>query len=216
MRAGLSQRGLAQRAGTAQSVVARIENGTTSPSWQTLTGLLGAAGFELRASLARRAPVASPPPLDPERLIAMLARHEVRYVLIGAMAAQLHGSPRAAQVAAITPSREAANVRRLVKALRELDARPYPEWTAAGPPFDRDTRVLAARRQPAGRAGLWSLATSAGRLNVAFEPNGTKGYLDLLGDAVSLEFCGVRLDVASREHLARLKRAADKVSHGAS
>jgi len=34
-RAGLSQRALARRARTAQSVVACIENGTASPSWQT-------------------------------------------------------------------------------------------------------------------------------------------------------------------------------------
>ena len=50
-RAGLTQRTLAERAGTAQSVVARIENGQTSPSTNTLLRLLEAAGFELRAEL---------------------------------------------------------------------------------------------------------------------------------------------------------------------
>ncbi len=47
---GLSQRDLAQRAGTAQSVVARIENGTSSPTLDTVARLLRAAGFgyELR------------------------------------------------------------------------------------------------------------------------------------------------------------------------
>ena len=33
-------------------------------------------------------------PLDPERLITTLARHEVKYVLIGAVAARLQGFPR--------------------------------------------------------------------------------------------------------------------------
>jgi transcriptional regulator with XRE-family HTH domain len=51
--AGLSQRGLARKARTAQSVVARIELGETMPSWETLTGLLKSAGFELRAELQR-------------------------------------------------------------------------------------------------------------------------------------------------------------------
>ncbi len=50
-RAGLSQRALAQRAGTAQSVVARIELGATSPTTDTLRRLLDAAGFELGMSL---------------------------------------------------------------------------------------------------------------------------------------------------------------------
>jgi len=51
----VTQRELAQRAATAQSVVARIEGGTTSPTWDTLSRLLEAAGFELRVTL-RAAP----------------------------------------------------------------------------------------------------------------------------------------------------------------
>jgi hypothetical protein len=37
-------------------------------------------------------PAASrPAPLDPERIITTLAQHGVRFVLIGALAARLHG-----------------------------------------------------------------------------------------------------------------------------
>lgn len=50
-RAGLSQRELARRSGTAQSVVARIELGLSSPTWETVERLLDAAGFSIRASL---------------------------------------------------------------------------------------------------------------------------------------------------------------------
>jgi len=50
-RAGLSQRALARRAGTAQSVIARIERGQTSPTWETLERLLAAAGVALRPEL---------------------------------------------------------------------------------------------------------------------------------------------------------------------
>ena len=50
-RAGLTQRALAKRARTAQSVVARIELGQTRPSLATLERLVGAAGFELGVSL---------------------------------------------------------------------------------------------------------------------------------------------------------------------
>ena len=52
-RAGMSQRQLARKARTAQSVVARIELGETSPSWSTLARLLKAAGFSLSAGLRR-------------------------------------------------------------------------------------------------------------------------------------------------------------------
>jgi transcriptional regulator with XRE-family HTH domain len=50
-RSGLTQRQLAARSKTAQSVVARIESGATSPSWETLSRLLEAAGFALEADV---------------------------------------------------------------------------------------------------------------------------------------------------------------------
>jgi transcriptional regulator with XRE-family HTH domain len=53
-RANLSQRQLAQRARTAQSVVARIELGRTQPTTDTLERLVNAAGFELAVSLRPR------------------------------------------------------------------------------------------------------------------------------------------------------------------
>jgi transcriptional regulator with XRE-family HTH domain len=52
-RAGLTQRQLARKARTAQSVVARIELGQTSPSWTTLVRLLKAAGHALVPTLKR-------------------------------------------------------------------------------------------------------------------------------------------------------------------
>jgi transcriptional regulator with XRE-family HTH domain len=42
--AGLSQRALAQRAGTSQPAVARYERGVATPSWETLQRLAKACG----------------------------------------------------------------------------------------------------------------------------------------------------------------------------
>jgi transcriptional regulator with XRE-family HTH domain len=70
-RAGLSQRQLARRAGTAQSVVARVENGQTSPTWDTLTRLLAAAGFELGATLEIRAVSGSHMLSDVPRILSL-------------------------------------------------------------------------------------------------------------------------------------------------
>ena len=53
-RAGLSQRALARQAGTAQSVIARIESSQSSPTWETLDRLLAAAGYELTAQVEPR------------------------------------------------------------------------------------------------------------------------------------------------------------------
>ena len=49
--AGLSQAQLAERAGTSQPAVARLEAGEGSPSLSTVQRLVGAAGYELGLSL---------------------------------------------------------------------------------------------------------------------------------------------------------------------
>ena len=69
--AGLTQRELARRARTAQSVVARIEQAATSPTWETLTRLLAAAGFEIDARLALRIADASHMLADVPRILSL-------------------------------------------------------------------------------------------------------------------------------------------------
>ena len=59
-RAGLTQRELALRAGTAQSVVARVERGQTNPTLETLARLITAAGFTIDMALV---PITSADPL---------------------------------------------------------------------------------------------------------------------------------------------------------
>ena len=78
-RAGLTQRQLAKKARTAQSVVARIELGETSPSWSTLARLLKAAGFSLSADLRR---IGVDPQLldDVPRILALSPEERLREV----------------------------------------------------------------------------------------------------------------------------------------
>jgi transcriptional regulator with XRE-family HTH domain len=79
-RAGLTQRELARRADTSQSVVARIEQGRTDPSTATLARLLAAAGFELRADLSP-VPVADTHMLeDVARILALAPEERLREV----------------------------------------------------------------------------------------------------------------------------------------
>jgi transcriptional regulator with XRE-family HTH domain len=53
-RAGLSQRALAERAGTTQSSIARLESGRTSPSFDTVLRLLRHCGMDLHVNLVER------------------------------------------------------------------------------------------------------------------------------------------------------------------
>jgi transcriptional regulator with XRE-family HTH domain len=78
-RAGLTQRELARKARTAQSVIARIELGETSPSWSTLARLLKAAGFSLSTNLRR---IQVDPQLmdDVPRILALSPEQRLREV----------------------------------------------------------------------------------------------------------------------------------------
>lgn len=79
-RAGLSQRALARKAKTAQSVVARIELGSTSPSFSTLTELLAAAGFQLAGDLLPRPRVDKSQLDDVARILALTPTERIREV----------------------------------------------------------------------------------------------------------------------------------------
>jgi hypothetical protein len=147
--------------------------------------------------------VSDPAPFDPERLVVTLARHEVRYVLIGALAARLQGFPRVTADADITPARDTANLECLAGALHELEARVYTEGVPEGLVFDCSAEMLS-------RAELWNLVTSAGRLDVAFTPSGTEGYSDLVRGAVRFEVFGVEVLAAGLQDILRSKEAADR------
>jgi len=79
-RAGLSQRQLAKRAGTAQSVVARIEGGQTSPTWDTLERLLAAADCAVNPQVEPRV-VVEPQMLDDvPRILALTPEQRLEEV----------------------------------------------------------------------------------------------------------------------------------------
>jgi hypothetical protein len=133
----------------------------------------------------------------------VLADHDVEYVLIGALAARLQGFPRVTADADITPSGAMDNLERLASALRELEARVYTESVPEGLEFDCSAQALA-------RARMWNLVTTAGRLDLAFEPSGTDGYEDLIRNAIAYEVFGVELKAAALEDIIRSKEASDR------
>jgi hypothetical protein len=153
--------------------------------------------------LRRRRVGANAAPFDPERLIKVLAKHRVRFVLIGALAARLQGFPRLTADADITPARDRENLNRLAAALLELDTRVFTEAVPEGLKFDCSAQTLS-------RAEMWNLITSAGRLDLAFTPPGTAGYEDLIRDALRFQLYGTELAAASLDDIIRSKEAADR------
>jgi hypothetical protein len=144
-----------------------------------------------------------PAELDLPRLLSVLRRHQVSYVLIGGLAAVYHGSPFPTEDADITPATGTENLERLSAALYDLKARIRTDSAPRGLRFAHDAASLAA-------ASTWNLTTQAGDLDISFIPDGTAGYNDLERHAESAALYGSIVRIASLADVIRSKQAANR------
>lgn len=140
----------------------------------------------------------------PRKLVEVLSRHAVDYVLIGGFAAVAHGSPLPTNDLDICPARDQDNLERLAAALGELDARIALPEEPEGVSFPHDAEFV-------GQVEIWNLITRCGRFDLSFHPAGTGGYEDLRRRAEILDLGeGVEVAVASLRDVIRSKEAADR------
>jgi hypothetical protein len=137
-------------------------------------------------------------------ILSLLKKHEVRFVVIGAIAAIAQGYPLTTQDIDITPARDPDNLERLAAALRELDARLRTPDDEAGVAFPIDAEMLA-------HADMWTLRTPFGDLDISFTPSGTTGYADLRRAAQQETIEGVEVSIAALADIIRSKEAAGRV-----
>lgn len=142
-------------------------------------------------------------PLQADEIFACLDRHGVRYVLIGGLAAVLHGSPLPTLDADICPSAEPDNLARLAAALAELGARIRTPDTPEGVAFPHHAGFLAGVQ-------LLNLVTRCGDLDLSFQPAGTGGFSDLASRAVEVRIGDLEVPVAALEDVIRSKEAANR------
>lgn len=214
-RGGLSQRELAARIGRPQATVARWERGHNRPSLETTRDVLNSVGLELSVAVTRyddsynalirrqlrltpaqraRSMLAGEA-FDPAAVLAALARHGVRHVVIGEVAAALHGSPHrlGRRELALTPA--SGQDEWLSGALSEFGAE-------AGEVDDRfrGLHTIAPWRLPDGSA-----------VHLIERPAGTRGYDDLIRDAAPTEVAdGLEVPVASLLDLVRIAEASPR------
>ncbi|MXX74553.1 MAG: hypothetical protein F4210_02760 [Holophagales bacterium] len=143
---------------------------------------------------------------DPDRILHALSDAEVRYILIGGMAAILHGDAGVTIDLDIAPAFDPDNLERLATALRSLGARIRAEGSPEGLPFDCSGTFL----RNLGQDAMLNLTTQAGDIDVAFTPTGTQGFRDLKRDAVSIDAGGITILVSSLADIIRSKAAADR------
>jgi hypothetical protein len=142
-------------------------------------------------------------PLRPRELVATLEAHKVRYVIIGGLAAVLHGSPTVTGDADICPERSPENLERLAAALRELNARVRTSTEPDSLDFACDPAFLS-------RLKMVNLTTDFGDFDLSFEPAGFTGYDELVIHAVDVPIGGMSAKVASLADVIRSKETANR------
>ena len=142
-------------------------------------------------------------PLQANAIFACLDQNGVRYVLIGGLAAILHGSPQTTFDADICPARDGDNLERLAAALRQMRARIRAPDVDGGLAFTCDASFLRGMQ-------VLNLVTDYGDLDLSFVPSGTNGYEDLVKQAVPMVVKGDAVSIASLEDIIRSKEAANR------
>lgn len=142
--------------------------------------------------------------LQANEILAALERHGVRYVVIGGLAAVLHGSPLLTGDADICPALDRENLDRLAAALMELKARIRAADAPGGLPFACDAGFLANIQT------ALNLTTVFGDLDLSYKPAGTEGFADLIRSVVRMPVEGYSIPVAALEDVIRSKEAAGR------
>lgn len=135
------------------------------------------------------------------RLLETLVGNDVRFVVVGGVAATVHGSARLTQDLDVVYARDEANLSRLVEALSPLQ--PYLRGAPEGLPFTWDVETLAA--------GLnFTLTTTLGDLDLLGEITGGGDYEKLVDDAIVVQLDEVDFLCLALQRLIDVKRAAGR------
>jgi hypothetical protein len=138
---------------------------------------------------------------DVERQLKLISEFQIECVLVGGVAATVYGSSIPTQDLDICYSRTNANLTKVIKALRAVNAtlRGAPK----GLPFILDEETL--------RHGLnFTFDTDVGKLDLLGEVRGVGVYADCVVNADVAEIFGAPHRVLSLEKLIAAKRAAGR------
>jgi hypothetical protein len=144
-----------------------------------------------------------PVPLRAREILATLAEHRVRYVLIGGLAAVLHGSALMTTDADICPDPDPENLRRLCSALEDMNARIRVPDNDDGLPFSCAPALLLQMK-------MLNMVTDFGNFDLSFEPAGFK-YAELASHAGTTALGGASVTLAALDDVIESKRLADRI-----
>jgi hypothetical protein len=139
--------------------------------------------------------------VDLAQIIPPLVRAKVDFILVGGMAAILHGSARVTFDVDLLYARTEENIERLAAALAPHG--PYLRDAPPNLPFSWDAKTISG--------GLnFILTTKLGDVDLFAEVAGGETYSDLLSHSFDVEAFGVRFKCVDLPTLIRIKEAADR------
>jgi Nucleotidyl transferase AbiEii toxin, Type IV TA system len=138
----------------------------------------------------------------PEPLLGLLTAHGVDFVVVGGIAAALHGSPRVTQDLDLVFAPDRANLRLLARALVEAGGK--LRGVEEDVPFVPDEHTLS-------NVQLLTLVTDHGALDVMVKPDGCPPYEQLRRNADRYEVGAFGILVASIPDLIAMKRSAGRL-----
>lgn len=139
--------------------------------------------------------------IDFEKTIRVFGEAEIECVIVGGLAATIHGSARLTQDVDFVYARNRANVERLVAALKPYS--PYLRGAPPGLPFDWSEATIE-------RGLNFTLTTTLGDIDLLGEITGGGAYDALLPHSVDVEMFGCRCRCLDVPGLIRAKRAAGR------
>jgi predicted nucleotidyltransferase len=141
------------------------------------------------------------PLLHADKILRTLVDARVRFVLIGGLASQVHGSPSLTGDVDICFALDGENLRRLSDALTEMTAVRRDLEDGVHAPIDH--RAL--------RAGdVFTLSTRYGDLDLLAHPDPQLDFESLLERSIAAEILGIEVRVASLDDMISMKRAAGR------
>jgi hypothetical protein len=141
------------------------------------------------------------PSLQPGRLLEILVRHGVDFVVVGGLAGSAHGSAYPTFDLDISYARDRANLERLAAALQEMQVslRGAPADLA----FQLDAKTLS-------NGANFTFNSAFGRFDILGDVEGIRDYESLRDEARIEAIDGVDVRIASIDHLIAMKRIANR------
>jgi predicted nucleotidyltransferase len=140
-------------------------------------------------------------PTDFQGILQTLTKQDLKFILIGGIAAIIHGSARLTFDVDVVYQRSRENIRRLVEALEPHS--PYLRGAPPGLPFVWHENTV--------RNGLnFTLVTALGDLDLLGEVAGGGTYEQLLPHSAQASAFGTKFLCVGLEKLIQLKRAAGR------